>query len=518
MKKSNRNIERNIVDRLQKHEFEFDPKAWEQMEAMLDDEPKRFWAAFQTNSGAKIIAGVFLLLLFGMSIYYILPATNNSANELTKNQMVEENADPRKKALNKNTLQADVLIEDIESKVKSNGSESLYANTPDETALNTQKHSQKSLLKQTTNVEKFVSVEFSSNFVKSDINRGHAKSELNINTIAELKLNAGSKKQAQYASINESYKAHHTLAEETKSENIDKATSEKIAGTKKLLSETKRALYAVTKTLNQSAFSQLLVNERNDVDVILLFEKTKTLKKLQRKWAYGIFAGVHQGLDYTNTRKNELSGIIGLFLERKLSNSWGLQFQLNMKKTPNLNSSVSFENFYETPTSLFKTEVNYSFVSSDVLELPLLVTKKINKGKLKIMAGVKYARILGSSYIPYIDQDPSFLTGNYGAQLDNNNNDRLIGDYNLQGNAIFELDSQGYSGLNLNEASLSNNFNGINKDDFSLVAAIGYRFTKRWSLDLRFDQGLVDITPINVFQTNNFDSSNSLHLLLKYHF
>ncbi len=533
MKKSNRNIERDIVDRLQNHEFDFDPKAWDQMEAMLDNEPKGFWAAFQSNHGTKIIAGVVVLLLFAMSVYYALPEGNTSSHELAKKHLLKgsvaiENENFENGAASiQSTTEASNEAE-IESSSKQVLSEEFDHSI---TTSNTTKQELVATIDKTRTAEAELQTSLTSNEIKNS-NKSIAKpnqfaSQTNVAQSNSYHLNKHSvayttgklveprTQQNPDASKRKLESIQATDVAAISNSNVkDEAKNRKelVAKAPVVLSE--RIALAEVSLLDQSPFTSLLVNEANNLNLVPAYERTKTLKRLQRKWNFGIFAGIHRGLDYTDTRSNGYSGIVGAFVERKLSNSLGLQLQVNLKRTPNLNSSFSFENYYETPTSLFKVEGSYSYTNSDVLELPLMLSKSVFGGKVKLMGGIKYARILNTATVPVIDKNIERY--NFATLFSDDN--LRDSDYTLQGNSIFELATVENSSLSLNENPVNQRINAIRKNDFGLVAAVGYQFNTKLSVDLRYDQGVVDIAPNALFNNENFDSSNSLHLLLKYQF
>jgi len=539
MKKSNRNIERDIVDRLQQHEFEFDPKAWEQMEAMLDDEPRGFWAAFQSNQGTKIIAGVVLLLLFAMSVYYALPEGSASSNELAKKHILNESVATESKNLeNERTISDEIIANEtaIESAQKQELAETKKANI----------ESAKTDADQLVNtIQKAPAANSSiqqARVATTQLTTATAPNEIKLynNTISKNKEFISQSKSNQFSYSKPIENLIVKAIENTPSvETLEKPVVENRNSTSTIIGESvvskafakdevknkkvvtnqvsnvasDRLQFAELNLLDQSAIASLLVHEANTLDLVPAYERTKTLKRLQRKWNFGIFAGIHRGLDYTNTRENGFSGIAGIFAERKLSNSLGLQLQVNVKRTPALNSSFSFENYYETPTSLFKVEGRYSFTSSDVLELPLMLTKTVLGGKVKLMGGIKYARLLNTAVVPALSANNERTI--YSGFLDDNS---LDNDYTLQGNSVFELATVQNSSLSLNEEPIDKKINAIRQNDFGLVAAVGYQFNNHLSVDLRYDQGVIDIAPNSVFKKEIFDSSNSLHLLLKYQF
>lgn len=538
MKKSNRNIERNIVDRLQKHEFEFDPKAWEQMEAMLDVKPSGFWAAFQSKQGTKIIAGVVLLLLFAMSVYYALPEGNASSNEFAKKHILNESVVTEAKNIeNETAISHEVIANEtaIESTQKQELAETKKAKI----------ESVKSTADQLVNTIQEAPIANSSNqqaiVATTQLTTTTAPNEVSkhYNTISKPRefISQANSNQFSYSKpienlivkaientpsvatldkpVVENTNSTATVIDESDKTKVfakDEVKNEKVLSNQVANISSERMQFAELDLLDQSAFASLLVHEANTLDLVPAYERTKTLKRLQRKWNFGVFAGIHRGLDYTKTRENGFSGIAGVFAERKLSNSLGLQLQVNVKRTPDLNSSFSFENYYETPTSLFKVEGSYSFTSSDVLELPLMLTKSVFGGKVKFMGGIKYARILNTAVVPALRANSERTL--YSGLLDNN----IDNDYVLQGNSIFELSTVQNSSLSLNEEPIDRRINAIRKNDFGLVAALGYQFNKKLSIDLRYDQGVIDIAPNSIFNNEIFDSSNSLHLLLKYQF
>lgn len=208
--------------------------------------------------------------------------------------------------------------------------------------------------------------------------------------------------------------------------------------------------------------------------------------KLHR-WSFGLKAGA----DYQSLQTNAL---LGGFAQFRLNRKWVLEAGLQYKRRSENNGSglgispPRGDTIY-LPAFASISPYHRSITRVHFLEVPVTLQYQIGK-RLRVMGGMQVA------YLRSTDQP-------VGSWNDESNRNSLenTADFTLAGAA---------GAAPVNAARFE-------RWDLGLIAGLDYRIASHWSVDLRWQQGLRDLTPEPYYQNNEIYNNTSLQFALKWH-
>ena len=200
-------------------------------------------------------------------------------------------------------------------------------------------------------------------------------------------------------------------------------------------------------------------------------------KPKYNKFDFGVFFGPNLAIVEAPTRNTARSMIGGFFAKFNFSRRWSVQLDANYKKLNNLDVSFTkIDTFYnEENGSSFYTQTRHREVTSLHMVDFSLVTK------YKALPRVSYALGFRTSY--------AFGSGGVDSRV-------------LSGGPQWEFTpSQGYW-----------------KTSYAIIIGLQYRLSQDWEVDFRFNQGLLDITPDNLYNDDATHLNSDLQCTFRYYF
>jgi hypothetical protein len=213
----------------------------------------------------------------------------------------------------------------------------------------------------------------------------------------------------------------------------------------------------------------------------------ETTPSTLHRWSFGLKAGA----DYQSLQTNALLGGFAQFrLQRKWVLEAGLQYKRRSENNGNgLGISPPPGDTIYLPAFASISPYHQAITRVHFLEAPVTLQYQI-ANRLWITGGMQVA------YLRSTDQP----VGN-----GNNDSNRAslenAADFSLAGSAV----------------ASPGNTPRFEQWDLGLIAGIDYRIASHWSAELRWQQGLRDLTPEPYYQNNEVYNNTSLQFALKWH-
>jgi hypothetical protein len=188
---------------------------------------------------------------------------------------------------------------------------------------------------------------------------------------------------------------------------------------------------------------------------------------------FGVVLGVNNSVtDYQDFTRSHYP-FVGLFAARRLSGRWEAQLEGHLKTVDKYDLSQSFTEYeVQRNKTLSATTRTVFYHRYDALEFPM-VFKYTLSNRLGLIGGVR----------------PSFIAGN------------------RRNHSFVFFREKDNSGLP---------FRGFWNFDMGLVAGMEYYVSPRCLLDLRWNQGLRDLTPDNLYQSDAIHLNSDLQFSVRY--
>ena len=194
------------------------------------------------------------------------------------------------------------------------------------------------------------------------------------------------------------------------------------------------------------------------------------------RFSYGISAGMGlTAVDYNSLRLSAAPHM-GLFFAYRLSEKGSLQLEAQTKLVQNYMLSANFENSVLLPFGPAANQTTLETHSLQFYEFPLLWKQGLKGGRTALLAGVR----------------PSLI--------------RIYG---------YRSDAEVSS---LADQLPTSNRDGIARFDLGLALGFEYRLSNHWLLDLRYTQGLTDLTFDNWFDEEAMHLNSDLQVSFRYVF
>ncbi|MCI4647100.1 outer membrane beta-barrel protein [Phaeodactylibacter sp.] len=206
------------------------------------------------------------------------------------------------------------------------------------------------------------------------------------------------------------------------------------------------------------------------------------------RWSFGLKAGA----DYQSLQTNAL---LGGFAQVRLHRKWVLEAGLQYKRRSENNGSglgisPPLGDTIYLPAFASISPYHRSITRVHFLEAPVTLQYQIGK-RLRVMGGMQVA------YLRSTDQP----VGIWNNESSRNDMEQASGDFLLAGSA------------NTPPGATAR----FEQWDLGLIAGLDYRIASHWSVDLRWQQGLRDLTPESYYQNNEVYNNTSLQFALKWH-
>lgn len=192
-----------------------------------------------------------------------------------------------------------------------------------------------------------------------------------------------------------------------------------------------------------------------------------------KKARFGMLLGVNNSVtDYQDFTRSHYP-FVGLFATKRLSERWEAQLEGHLKTVDKYDLSQSFTEYEIQRNKTLSTTTRTVFYQRyDAVEFPMSL-KYTFRNRLGLIGGVR----------------PSFIAANRG-------NHSFV--------FFREKDNNGLP------------FRGFWNLDIGLIAGMEYYVTPRWIMDLRWNQGLRDLTPDNLYQSDAVHLNSDLQFSVRY--
>lgn len=245
------------------------------------------------------------------------------------------------------------------------------------------------------------------------------------------------------------------------------------------LAQTTERIFAVLDQLPTSPIS--------DLDILTATASMpEIIPANHRRWNFGLKAGA----DYQALQTNAL---VGGFAQFRLSPKWVLEAGLQYKRRSNNNgrgldiSSPQGDTIY-FPAFASVSPFHRPITRIHFFEAPLTMQYQMAK-RLRVAVGMQMA------YLRSTDRPTTNMAFDNEVRMEN--------DFaNIATNRAATSDTEGAR---------------FERWDFGLIAGLDYRIANHWSVELRWQQGLRDLTPNIYYQNDEFYSNSSLQLALKWY-
>ena len=195
-----------------------------------------------------------------------------------------------------------------------------------------------------------------------------------------------------------------------------------------------------------------------------------------RPFQFGVLIGSGIALSGLYQQGNKSTSHLGFFSNYRINARNRLQVEANIKYGANYNLSTTFTNFQSTPVGFQVSQIELT--TSELLFVEFPVFWKYQMGKGYLLGGARTSIV----YLPGNGQRNS---------------------YTLSGESFTEVD---------------NNRSGIRKMDMGALVGYEWLFSSRMSLDVRYVQGLFDLTADNWFKNESTLLNSDLQLSIRYFF
>lgn len=520
-----------LRDKIKNHEFDFMESAWNDMDKMLDQSPAGS-ALLSTNQQSglykvlKILIPIVILTI-GL-ICFLFPKsnptlsnTNSTINSATENTIQKETT--QNNELTTET-KSDSNTDTDEFSIGTNASGSSTSETSSMTTnQNTSGIDQSANIDQSTTISETKNTPVQQNNTTQQI-PNTPKNSVYFNNIEVTNPSPLDTENIIPATVNpiESDKKQPVIQDvEEPIQNIENSNNKGIDIYANKFEENKvKALtaFAMLPANPLQPISQL--DNLADRTLPIDFQEINIKKK---RWHAGVFYGGSvsylgainsngddRTLDSSSfaisenlTTNPNIKQIGGVFVSYDLSNRWSIQLEANIRALNTRDYIASFSDTLVQPYGLDINSLETSTNRFTVFDLPLIAKYKLSRN-LSIFGGIRY------SYIHPIKDSGSYLST--GRSTGNN----TVTDPNLLPTLVNE---DVYSNIAVNEYQAAFNSiepRGFIKHDLGIIAGLEYKFFRRFALDLRYNQGLRDITIDSWYRDAEKDLNSNLQLTLRY--
>ncbi|MCB0695597.1 MAG: PorT family protein, partial [Saprospiraceae bacterium] len=200
------------------------------------------------------------------------------------------------------------------------------------------------------------------------------------------------------------------------------------------------------------------------------------LPKFQTRWSMGILAGPRLALPVWPFRTATPGWHAGLYVQADLSPRWSIRTELAVKTLDNELERESSDVLYDDFGASVKVDQSVYTNGLLFVELPVLAVRRM--GRHEWFGGPRL------TWVNVRDDVSSVAT---------------------KGSAFTEVNY-----LEIRD--------GIRKTDLGLVLGYGYRLHQRWAVDVRYNQGLFDLTYDDFFNNTRTLLNSDLQFSLRYAF
>ncbi len=433
-----------------------DDSDWAAMEGLLDEEPGFF------RSWKMILLSLFILIL-GIGLLNNVVWNSNNQTDLTE-------------VATKPTLPSEEIKETTEKNIKEDSTaldfhtkeagESVRIEKNFEKEKERPSESTHSTANQDTNKLKHLSSTLQG---RKNSNQGNGLDFKKEGSLSRSKLLEGKNRSVELEDLNKALEISNPYLSEKetiKTTNLLQQNTEAIIPSEPILDWTS------FDPLDLLAIEELKIEKDSFSLTNIIPEKPK-----YNKFDFGVLFGPNLSIVEAPTRNTARSMIGGFFAKFNFSRRWSVQLDANYKKLNNLDVSFTkIDTFYnEENGSSFYTQTRHREVTSlSMVELSLVT-------KYKALPRVSYALGFRTSY----------AFGSRG------------------------VDSRVFSGGPQWEFTPSQ---GYWKTSYAIIIGLQYRLSQDWEVDFRFNQGLLDITPDNLYNDDATHLNSDLQCTFRYYF
>ncbi len=204
---------------------------------------------------------------------------------------------------------------------------------------------------------------------------------------------------------------------------------------------------------------------------------------VHRAAGIGVLAGAHLSIMDQQDFRTAPGPVLGLYFYRDLSTSTTIQIELHGKIVPKQNLKAEFIDTLVTPGGIGTSRVELLARTIRYLEIPVLVRlRRDRSAHWTFFTGIRPSwnhikDVTGSSY-----------------------------------------STTSHSGVTANDYKDLNIRQGIHRFGLGLTAGCAYALSRHLRLDLRYTQGLFDLTADNFFKNNSNTLNSDLQLTLRANF
>lgn len=195
-----------------------------------------------------------------------------------------------------------------------------------------------------------------------------------------------------------------------------------------------------------------------------------------RSFQFGVLLGSGLALSGLYQQGNKSTSHFGIFSNYRINDGHRLQLEAHLKYGANYNLSTTFTNFQSTPLGFQVSQIELMTSELVFLEFPL--AWKFRTGKGYMLGGLRASAV----FVPNSSRRNSFT---------------------VTGESFTEVDD---------------NRAGIRKMDMGAFVGYEWLFSSRMSLDIRYVQGLFDLTADNWFKNESVLLNSDLQFSIRYYF
>ncbi|MCB0643092.1 MAG: PorT family protein [Phaeodactylibacter sp.] len=195
-----------------------------------------------------------------------------------------------------------------------------------------------------------------------------------------------------------------------------------------------------------------------------------------RSFQFGVLLGSGLALSGLYQQGNKSTSHIGVYSNYGINDKHRIQLEAHLKYGANYNLSTTFTNFQSTPVGFQVSQIELMTSELVFLEFPL--SWKFRTGKGYLLGGLRTSAV----FVPNSGQRNS---------------------YTVTGESFTEI---------------NDNRSGIRKMDMGALVGYEWLFSSRMSLDIRYVQGLFDLTADNWFKNESILLNSDLQFCIRYYF
>ena len=214
-----------------------------------------------------------------------------------------------------------------------------------------------------------------------------------------------------------------------------------------------------------------------------------------KRWSFGLKAGA----DYQPNQTNFLAGGFAQFrLNRKWAIEAGIQYKHRSEdRGDGLGIAAPRGDTIYLPTFASITPFHRPLTRIHFWEAPVTLQYQLTNR----------LRVLGGAHVGYTRATDQPVNKLFATDEDRaSNSGGLTNDYETA------IDLTG-----ANRVNTSTNSSKFERWDFGLTAGLDYRIAAHWSVELRYQQGLRDLTPNSFYRNSEANRNSSLQLAVKWH-